>query len=598
MSNKKNKKMPPQPLSKKQRKKLEKRGISVGAAAAVKVPRAPLSVAMKEKILFFSLLSALCIVAILCATFGGILLSDTLYARRVGPYASAYEYLNMGDFMKTSKLGASFYTGNAIEYGSGDYTAKTMTYMDEEYIPALLLENRVLVKEMQRDTVLGIGDTMYAYITEVYQGETRIRPDVLPSGFYSAFNTQVVGEDWMGDSFTKALLDKNLKPTDTWREVRYNGQINDGKGIEDLVYITYSVYEKKGESSVQNPESDLEKYTWKTSASESKSSQRVDFSKDDVEAVLAQALKDNCPGIGEQYVFVLNNYKLGETKTTCKVVATVHFAIEEEEAAAITFTLPDRFFGTETNTSATALNNKEVTFKIVVNNSDDYELPTLDRTFITETLKVAVKATDDEGAVNEFKALRLAEINEEIEATRKSDMVKQVYLYMMEKATSSNLYYSQEQMATEASYSKIINNEYAASIQELQNNFIRAYGYAPDADTLNSYAQALGQQMGMQIETYQQYASQWAISNFSQNLMMYYIFRDAGIDLTEEELTAAYDEYIAELLEADEDEEHDAAYYVELLGGESAIYKEIRRDLVYEKVGDYLIANNSVSEKK
>lgn len=601
MSNKQKKKMPAQPLSKKQRKKLEKRGVAVGTKQADKEPRAPMAAATKEKALFFSLLSVFCAVAILCATFGGILLHDALYQRRVGPYAAKYEFLNMGDFMKTDKLGASFYTGNAIEYGAGaDYAAKTMTYMDEEYIPDLLLANRELVKKMQRDTVLGMGDTMYAFITEVYQGQTRIRPDVLPSGFYSAFGSQVVGEDFMGDSFTAAILAANLRPIDTGRVLRYNGPINDGEGREDLVYITYDIYEKKGESGVKDPASDLEKYTWKTSPASgySKASQRVDFATDDVDAVLAQALKDNCPGLGEQYVFVLPDYKLGETKTTCKVVATVHFAVEDEDTASITFTLPDLFFGNETNTTATSLNNKEVTFKIIVNNSDDYKLPTLDRAFITETLKETVTATDDEGAVAEFKARRLAEINEEIEAKRKSDMVKQVYFYMEQKAASSNLYYSREQMATEPEYNVIINNEYAAALQQLQNNFIRAYGYAPNANELNSYAQALGQQVGMQIENYQQYASQWATSNFSQNLMMYYIFRDADVELTAQELTEEYEAYLAELVEADEDEAHDRAYYVDLLGGEEAIYKELRRDLVYEKVGEYLIKTNNVSLAK
>ena len=218
--------------------------------------------------------------------------------------------------------------------------------------------------------------------------------------------------------------------------------------------------------------------------------------------------------------------------------------------------------------------------------------------FITETLKETVTATDDAGAVAEFKARRLAEINEEIAEKQHSDMVKQVYFYMMEKATSSNLYYSREQMATEPEYNVIINNEYAAALQQLQNNFIRAYGYAPNANELNSYAKALGQQMGLQLENYQQYASQWATSNFSQNLMMYYIFRDADIELTEEELTEEYEAYLAELVEADEDEEHDRAYYVDLRGGEEAIYKELRRDLIYEKVGEYLIKTNNVSLAK
>ena len=87
---------------------------------------------------------------------------------------------------------------------------------------------------------------------------------------------------------------------------------------------------------------------------------------------------------------------------------------------------------------------------------------------------------------------------------------------------------------------------------------------------------------------------------------MYHVFRDAGLKVTKAQVEEAYAEYLAEIDELiadyNEDLEEDEEPYtredfINTYGGETTIKKQLRRELVYETVGAYLLENNTTQPK-
>ncbi len=582
---------PKKPLSKKQRKKLEKRGI------VIKTPP-PRKRMPREKKWLIALIAALCVMAITCSVFGGILLSRAIDAWRTDPYASEYETLTMENYLVTDSMGKTFYTGNTFDFSgiAAAYAPKDLSYMDE-YIEALRLENRVLVKQGQKLTPIGMADDVAIYIIDIFKGGSdgeRISTTLLPKGNYAASINFRVGDGEFSRAFDEALIALNVKPAETGRAVRYNGEVS----LSDTVCITYAFYKSDGKITVaegeEEPADILDRYKWSTTANKTYSKEKVRAEMEtDVEDVLAAALIENCPAIGEGYSFVLEDYTLsGNTadKAVYRVDAQIHFVVEEEVTKDITFTFPSDFFTAGDGAERMALNGQTVTFRIIIAGTDDYELPAFDRKFITETLKFEVAATDDAGAVAEYKEKRLAEINVELEEVKRSYMLRQSFLNLSEKAQKDSLYITN-------SYPQSLKQSIRqTALQNLQNRFVAAYGYLPSETELNAFAaEAAYADSGgaiTTVKTYSEYLEIAVQSEISQELIMYYVFRDADLEITDEALVAAYDAYVEKMVEsAGDPDKYNKEYFINYYG-EEALYKKVRRDLVYEAVGSYLLENN------
>jgi FKBP-type peptidyl-prolyl cis-trans isomerase (trigger factor) len=264
--------------------------------------------------------------------------------------------------------------------------------------------------------------------------------------------------------------------------------------------------------------------------------------------------------------------------------------VEQEVTKDVTFTFPTDFFKGGDGTDLLALNGKQVTFRIILVGSDDYDLPEFNREFITETLKMEITATDDAGAIAEYKEKQLAIINEERAEEMRLSKIRQTYLNLTEKAQGLQYFVSTDFASSLASSVR------QSAFQDLQNRFIYTYGYTPSDAELNNFATAYAYSLtgDNTIQGYAGYLELVVQSQVSQELIMYYVFRHAKLEVTDEELNAAYEEHLAELVEsADDPETYDKAYFVKYYGGETAIKKQVRRDLVFEKVGTYLVENNT-----
>lgn len=597
-----------QPLSKKQRKKLEKRGVSVKTRAErEKMPR--------EKKWLISLVAAVCVMAIACASFGTVLLARVIGDALGDPTASVYESIKLNKHLDTNSVNEKFYKNNIFDFSkieaNESYKPLTLADMDS-HIKSVLVSNRTLKKELQKQTVIGLGDTVYLYVTDLYKGEPKTAADkeanrlTVPIGStleelfgtYTSNVAFVVGSEYFGADFDDKLIAMGLKPTDTAREVRMNGDV----ALTDTVCITYWFQKSKGASSTPYAEKVEDRYNWSSSAETAytKYQARVDLDKD-LDERFAQALVDNCLAIGESFTFVLEDYNLtggskeSDRKSDYKVTAQIMYVSTEEITKDITFRVDDSYFG-EDDGDFYALNGGTVTMSVTVLYTDDYEVPTFDRKFITETLKMDVTATDDAGAIAEYKEKELVILNEARAKNKKNAQYSAALSHLVTKATSSSYFLDSTSNSQEL---------YAAAVEQVSRNllerFLAAYGYPPTTVELNEYAVMLAKLSGVTVSGADEYVSA-VVSSEAANmkktaLMTYHIFREEGMKITDSALDAAYAEYMADLIDSMQDPEtHNEAYFTELYG-EDVIKSWVRRDLVYKMVGDYLLKVNSQSFK-
>lgn len=597
-----------QPLSKKQRKKLEKRGVSVKTRAErEKMPR--------EKKWLISLVAAVCVMAIACASFGTVLLSRVIGDALGDPTASVYESIKLNKHLDTNSVNEKFYKNNIFDFSkieaNESYKPLTLADMDS-HIKSVLVSNRTLKKELQKQTVIGLGDTVYLYVTDLYKGEPKTAAEkeanrlTVPIGStleelfgtYTSNVAFVVGSEYFGADFDDKLIAMGLKPTDTAREVRMNGDV----ALTDTVCITYWFQKSKGASSTPYAEKVEDRYNWSSSAETAytKYQARVDLDKD-LDERFAQALVDNCLAIGESFTFVLEDYNLtggskeSDRKSDYKVTAQIMYVSTEEITKDITFRVDDSYFG-EDDGDFYALNGGTVTMSVTVLYTDDYEVPAFDRKFITETLKMDVTATDDAGAIAEYKEKELVILNEARAENKKNAQYSAALSHLVTKATSSSYFLDSTSNSQEL---------YAAAVEQVSRNllerFLAAYGYPPTTVELNEYAVMLAKLSGVTVSGADEYVSA-VVSSEAANmkktaLMTYHIFREEGMKITDSALDAAYAEYMADLIDSMQDPEtHNEAYFTELYG-EDVIKSWVRRDLVYKMVGDYLLKVNSQSFK-
>ena len=79
--------------------------------------------------------------------------------------------------------------------------------------------------------------------------------------------------------------------------------------------------------------------------------------------------------------------------------------------------------------------------------------------------------------------------------------------------------------------------------------------------------------------------------------MTYALFDELGFKITSAELDAAYEEYVGNLVGSMRDPETHNKEYFENLYTEELLKSWVRRDLVYMRVGEYLVTNNSYNVK-
>lgn len=574
-----------------------------------------------------ALLAVICVMAIVCTSFAGAavvrftkpLVSKwkTSLAERSGDaYLSNYETMTLGRYLDTTQMGKVFYTGNQRDFDQiyatlsqqKKYTPLTAADMDN-YIENVLIANRgEAIKTGQKQTVVGVGDDVAIYITDILDKDgKRIPTSVMSIGSYTSAINFTVGLEYFGQGFDDAIIKAGIIPASTGREVRQNGSIT----LDDTVCISYSIYKSTAASKTPDATDPVDRYEWETSAKQSKSQARVSLSDSgDIDQILAAAIVDNMPAIGEKYSFVLEDYAPTSNATdkgTYRVDATVSFAVAKDEngnlkeyTESLTFAFPDDFFEGGDGNDLLAMNGETVTFKIIVIGSDDYELPKFDRAFITETLEMEIEATDDAGAVAEYREKQLKAENEARAKALRSEMFRQLYLGLSNAATALK-YYVNTQYTT-----SLTAPVQQAGYQELLNAFVSTYGVAPTENALNAFAIDYAAAQGAQVQSYSEYLQLYVQSNVSQELLMYHVFRDAGLKVTKTQVEEAYAEYLAEIdeLVADynEDLEEDEEPYtredfINTYGGETTIKKQLRRELVYETVGAYLLENNTTQPK-
>ena len=207
-----------QPLSKKQRKKLERSGATI----KTREPRAKMP---REKKWLISLVAAVCVMAIACASFGGILLARVITDALHDPYASAFEEIKLNKHIDTSAIDEKFYTANIFDFSAIEKNYVPMTLADmDDYIEGVRVNYRTLNKEMQRDRVIGLGDTVAAYVTDIFKGGSPLTSEdekanrlTVPSkmeelfGSYTGYITFVVGAELFGKDFDDKLIEAGKK---------------------------------------------------------------------------------------------------------------------------------------------------------------------------------------------------------------------------------------------------------------------------------------------------------------------------------------------------------------------------------------------------
>ncbi len=577
-------------------KRAAKRGYTNGYR-----PAAPKVKMDKAKKLFIALVALICVFSISFVTLGTVLLVDIFGGVK---YGSIYDEINLSEYIV---LTSDVYKGQNVDL-SGIYQAPyTLADMDD-YIEGLRYDNRKLIAKTQKTTPLGYGDDFGHYIVSVFKDGKQILDKDWAGTNYIQSGTMTLGSGTFGDDFDAKLAALNVRPIDTDLRVRYNGTVS----TSDVVAISYEIY-------AVNPnkidKDDIFQSVFASSASKTLSGGRRDLAamteKGGKEAEIAAKIAENCKAIEQPFEFMVENYDIdgnGEITNKEKVVkfvATVNFAVIEEKTADVTFKLPGDYFTAsdfdvnidqEELDLYLSLNGAEVTFRLIITGSDDYELPTVNAAFIKDTLKFETDKTADADVIAAYKEYSLEELNKTLEKNLFQSYVSAM-LNQFGKAAMENSAYTPN-IYPEGTYEDAFYEAYDRMIAA----YYQTYGTEPTTmDAMNQFtASYVYQNFGTQVSGLEDYCQQQAQSQVYQELLMYYIFRTEKLKITDEMLDAAYREYVDNLIASYGDEEvYNEAYFIEKYGGKDALYQTARRKLlVYRVVGEYLLENNNVTYTK
>ena len=554
------------PLTPKQRERLarearQKNAAKAAAAAAVKeklpVPR--------ETKWFVALLAMLLVFATLASVMFGFLVVEWTE----NPYATVYETVRMKDYLDTSKMGKKFYTGLDVDVSTAyaTFLEKTGKLEEtlEENLRLLLLANRKEIALGQKNTAIGYGDDVSYYIIGVKDknGKAVLTTDFAASSYTAS--TLTVGNAAFGADFDEKLM--GMKPSETLL-------VTDTTGVlagDEVVIITLYAYKGTKKADANDPD-ETKNYTWSASPDEVRESARLVLSEQS--EALREALKGQA--VGEDITFLLKDYKLKDDSTSAsdavKFDVRVH-AVVEETAKEITFRVPDDYFAEGDTQDLYLLNGTELTFSVILSYMNDYEVPELDAAFVTETMKFE---TDETDVVAAFKEAKRAELSEKYETERDDQYIQLVFQALASKANFVTV-----DMPTEA-----LNELYS----EMIDYFTEVVGAAPQSeDELNAFAQQYyGAQSYYDVLT----------ANAKGNLIVFYIFRNAKMKISDDEMEKAYREYVDGLIEEAGDEELYNEDHFILLYTKEGLYRKARTQLVQDMVGEYLLAHNNLITEK
>ena len=574
------------PLTPKQRERLAKEARQRNAARPAAVAVAPKPAMSRGAKCFVTLVALL----LVFATTASVLFGFCFSKWRVDPTASAFEDLSFKEYLMLEEMGDNFYVDKKIDL-SAIYAAygKKVTEEDvDEYIRQLLFANRKEIALSQKTTPIGEGDDVYYYVIGVKDaaGNAILTNDFAATKY--SLGVLTVGKAVFGEDFDKVITGKVPYPATSLTTGHYGTLTGN-----EVVIITLNAY--KGEAK-KNPTSEAPegKYTFGTNPEKTIGSGRLDIST--LDDRLKAALVENIT-VGEDVVFYLENYAINPNDSA-DPAACVRFEVRvdaivtEERTMDVTFKLPDNYFSGDDNNDLSKLNGTDVTFSMIIPYTNDYELPTLTKSFITETLGFETDAATDAAAVAAFKEAKLAEMEESRKEILHKSCISQIVKQLAEQ-TVTGVSGKASQIFIENEYSTdpadpAYNKKYTAAINEayemLVEEFRSSYGRAPSSDELSSYAQ----------NSYGGTVDAVVLSNFKQTLFMYYIFADAGLKITDAELDAAYEEHLDALVESVGDEELYGREYFLRVYTEDGLRKQAKKNLIYDVVGEYLLAHNEL----
>jgi hypothetical protein len=234
--------------------------------------------------------------------------------------------------------------------------------------------------------------------------------------------------------------------------------------------------------------------------------------------------------------------------------------------------LPENYFTTDDTQDFTALNGEKLTFSMIFSYVNNYDVPELDADFVTKTMKFETTESD---VVAAFKDAKRAELNARIREDLEAQYVQEIFRILGKKAK-----FITADMPTDA-----MNEEYSA----LREEFRQVVGTAPESEEwLDAYAQQYYGASGYYDVL---------VANVKAKLIVFYIFNNAGLRISAEEMESAYRDYVDGLISAAGGEEtYDEEYFVRLYTKEE-LYRRARMQLVQDLVGDYLLSHNNIIEK-
>ena len=551
------------PLTPKQRERLAREARQKNAAkTSVVVKKAPVP---RETKWFFALLAMVLVFATLASVLFGFLLVDWTK----NPYATVYEDLRMKDYLDTSSMGKSFYSGldvNVTDLYRGEAT-------DEEFaeeINDLLLSHRTMSEEGlgQKNSTIDYGDDVAYFIIGVKDknGKAVLTNDFAASRYTAS--TLTVGGRTFGANFDEVLAGLGLTPADTAMETDTNGILTGN----EVVVITLYAYKGTKIKDANNAD-ETKNYTWEASAAETRQTARLELSS------LSAPLREKLTGamVGEDLTFVLKDYKLSanddaKASDAVKFEVRVHAVVTVEKAQEVTFVLPEDYFSADDGQDFTVLNGQTLTFSMIFSSVNNYDVPELDADFVTNTMKFE---TEEEDVVAAFKDAKRAELNARIRENLELRYVDKILRLLGSRAKFITV-----NMPTAA-----INEQYTL----LEEEYRQTFGTAPEGEEwLDAYAQ---QYYG--VSDYYEVLT----ARVKAKLVVFYIFRHADLKISDEEMERAYRDYVDGLIaSAGGAELYDEDHFVRLYTKEE-LYRRARTELVQEMVGDYLLSHNNLIEK-
>lgn len=554
-----------------------------GAAAVAVKPPMP-----RAQKLFIVLVALVCAFAISAAALGTIRLADVLSEVK---YGSIYDKVDYDKYVKG--ITKADYTGLDIDL-SGQYV-KPYTIEDmDDYLKSQAFYNRKLIAAGQMTTAIGYGDDVSYYIVSILDenGNAVLENDFSGSNYSDAVVMTVGGENF-GDDFDAKLIALNITPDMTERRLRLNGSV----AATDVIALSYSAYRCSKNDTSKTDYS--ERFAWESKAKKELSHGRVDLSAADER--LANAIAENCKEVGEGFSFILENYDIDGNGTIAKeeagikFEATVNFVAVKEDTVPVTFTLPSDYFDADSYSAEyTALNGKTVTFNLIVSRMDDYEVPAINASFIKETLKFETDKTADADVIEAYKQYSLETLNASLAESQR----KAYYAAVFSTVTAplyQNGYFGDATASSGSRYpQELIDEAYERAYNDLQSQYLSS-GYSSSMSFEDYIMQYIYSQTGMQVQSASSGVSYMAEQRIVQELFIHWIFYEEGLKITDEMLEKAYRTYVDGLIESSSDPAtYNEEYFVNLYGKDH-LYSQARRTvLIYDMVGDYLLANNNI----